>query len=164
MTSAYFLGIDPGKSGAWALTLGDGTPIWVADLPYVDNLLDIRALTGEWRRLLGETPGETVTVAIEHPLARSMESPSGHLTSGINFGALRASCLLSGMVLFTPLPATWKQRMGLTANKETSRLMAQQLFPTMNPFLKRKMDEGRAEALLLAEWRRRMEHRIKTAV
>jgi crossover junction endodeoxyribonuclease RuvC len=41
------------------------------------------------------------------------------------------------------------------ADKDASRLMAQQLFPTLVSELKRKKDHGRADAVLLAEWLRR---------
>ena len=47
-------------------------------------------------------------------------------------------------------PGVWKRRLGLGADKEQSRLRAQQLFPGAD--LRRKRDHGRAESLLLAYW------------
>jgi hypothetical protein len=52
-------------------------------------------------------------------------------------------------------PHKWKKDMGLTADKNESLAMARELWP--NAPLARKMDNGRAEALLMAEWLRRGE-------
>jgi len=54
-------------------------------------------------------------------------------------------------------PQKWKKEMGLTADKNESLEMARKLWP--NAPLTRKMDNGRAEALLMAEWLRRGELR-----
>ncbi len=54
-------------------------------------------------------------------------------------------------------PRVWKKRMGLTtADKETSRAMAIRMFPLLAKELARKGDDGRAEALLIAEYGRRI--------
>lgn len=45
-------------------------------------------------------------------------------------------------------PTVWKRALGLGKDKEASRLKAMQLFPSAD--LRRKKDQGRAEALLLA--------------
>lgn len=47
-------------------------------------------------------------------------------------------------------PQVWKTQMGLSYNKETSRAMAEGLFPANRGSLLRKKDDGRAEAMLLA--------------
>jgi hypothetical protein len=52
-------------------------------------------------------------------------------------------------------PQKWKKDMGLTSDKNESLTMARELWP--NAPLTRKMDNGRAEALLMAEWARRGE-------
>lgn len=52
-------------------------------------------------------------------------------------------------------PQKWKKEMGLTSDKDESLEMARQLWP--NAPLERKKDNGRAEALLMAEWLRRGE-------
>jgi hypothetical protein len=41
-------------------------------------------------------------------------------------------------------------------NKDSSRLAAMRLFPAMSEQLARKKDDGRAEAILLAEYARRL--------
>jgi hypothetical protein len=53
-------------------------------------------------------------------------------------------------------PQKWKKDMGLTSDKDLSLAMARELWPTAP--LSRKMDNGRAEALLMAEWLRKQEN------
>ena len=52
-------------------------------------------------------------------------------------------------------PQKWKKDMGLTSDKNESLTMARELWP-ITP-LARKKDNGRAEALLMAEWLRRQD-------
>ena len=52
-------------------------------------------------------------------------------------------------------PQKWKKELGLTSDKDLSLNMARELWPDAP--LARKMDNGRAEALLMAEWLRRGE-------
>jgi crossover junction endodeoxyribonuclease RuvC len=52
-------------------------------------------------------------------------------------------------------PRAWKKDMGLTADKDESLSMARELWPDAP--LARKKDNGRAEALLIAEWLRRQD-------
>jgi crossover junction endodeoxyribonuclease RuvC len=52
-------------------------------------------------------------------------------------------------------PQKWKKEMKLTSDKAQSMAMARELWP-LAP-LHRAKDNGRAEALLLAEWYRRQE-------
>lgn len=59
-------------------------------------------------------------------------------------------------------PVDWKKAMGLTGKeKDASRLLAQKLFPSVR--LARKSDSDRAEALLLADYARRIESKIEKA-
>lgn len=52
-------------------------------------------------------------------------------------------------------PATWKRAMGVTADKSEAIVIAQRLFPACAHLLYRAKDDGRAEALLIAEHGRR---------
>ena len=49
-------------------------------------------------------------------------------------------------------PAVWKVLMGVPADKNTSRAMAQKLFPRYAEKFKRVKDDGRAEAALMAQY------------
>jgi len=48
----------------------------------------------------------------------------------------------------------WKRAQGVTADKETSLVAARERFPESCEQLTRKKDNGRAEALLIADWMR----------
>jgi crossover junction endodeoxyribonuclease RuvC len=50
-------------------------------------------------------------------------------------------------------PQTWKKALKLSSDKQQSLDLARELWPSAP--LARKKDNGRAEALLLAEWLRR---------
>ena len=53
-------------------------------------------------------------------------------------------------------PKTWKDALSLSSDKSQSLEMARKLFPSMGDALKRKSDDGRAEALLMLEYHRRV--------
>jgi crossover junction endodeoxyribonuclease RuvC len=77
----------------------------------------------------------------------------GH-SSGIIMGVLSALGFSYELVR----PQEWKKEFGLLKmQKDASRTVAQNLFPSVNLSLKK--DEGRAEALLIAEWGRRQRTR-----
>ena len=75
-------------------------------------------------------------------------------TVGVGFGAW-LGLLAALQIPYTRVrPGVWKKAEGLGPDKEQARLRAQQLFPGAD--LQRKRDHGRAEALLLAWWGRRL--------
>lgn len=67
---------------------------------------------------------------------------------GAPLGALAAL----GVPVIEVRPAVWKALMGVTADKNTSRAMAQKLFPRYAEKFKRVKDDGRAEAALMAQY------------
>jgi hypothetical protein len=52
-------------------------------------------------------------------------------------------------------PQRWKKLMGVTADKNTSRQLAINLWPDQAHLFARVKDVDRAEAALIAEWYRR---------
>ena len=69
-------------------------------------------------------------------------------------GAIEAvSAICSDRVEYV-LPQAWKKEMGLGKDKEKSLEMARQLFP--DAMLNLKKHHGKAEALLIAEYARRV--------
>lgn len=155
-----FMGIDPGREGAWALVDRDGRGLWVEDLPYVSNRLDTHALLRTWRLQMGSELSD-VRAAIEHPLAYVNQSPTFNLTSGINYGQLVGALAVCGIAFEEVMPAAWKSKVGLNADKEKSRLKAIQAYPHFARELQFKKNDGRAEALWLGEFERRKTLRIR---
>ena len=89
---------------------------------------------------------------IENPSAM----PGQGSTSMFSFGF---SCGVAQMVIaanFIPVglvhPATWKKAMGLSKDKDSSRLKASQMAPHLAHNWSRSKDDGRAEAFLLCRF------------
>ena len=149
-----YVGIDPGLKGAIACVGGEYPEIW--DMPVLNGRVNVKFISdlfGGWQ----EEYHDITMVYIEQQQAMPGQGVSSTFKTGANYGALLAVLTLVG-VPFDIIPAgTWKRTMGLTKEKELSREKAIHLFPNSALFFQRKKDEGRAEALLLAEYcRRRM--------
>lgn len=155
----YFIGIDPGKTGAIAIITDDGR-----EAVYDFGPEALTALSDLWaRKRAVEAMGKEMEVfaMVEKPFAGSPEGRKQGATSMLNYGAaygqakgwLEAYCIPFEEVH----PATWKAKMGMRGkDKEFSRAKAMQIFPALaGTRLKRKLDHNRAEALLLAEYLRR---------
>jgi crossover junction endodeoxyribonuclease RuvC len=80
--------------------------------------------------------------------------PGQGVTSMFNFG--RSYGDVRGVIgaMEVPLhfvtPQKWKKHFGLSSDKEQSRLRAIRMFPAVADSFKRKKDDGRAEAALIA--------------
>lgn len=64
-----------------------------------------------------------------------------------------------GLEVELVLPQVWKTHFRLRGDKEASRRLALRLIPESAPFLTRKLDHNRAEALLLAQYGLDRSHR-----
>jgi crossover junction endodeoxyribonuclease RuvC len=166
MASRVWIGIDPGLSGAVGV-LGDTGEIWVYDTPTValqrgaaskrrEYAVGAMAqLLRQWRER-----GGYHYAALELVQARPGESSQSGLQTGRGGGIWEGILAALDIPYQRIHPSVWKKRIfagtGLpTGDKGASRVLAQQLFPAAVPDLQRVKDDGRAEALLLAEWARR---------
>jgi hypothetical protein len=151
----YILSIDPGINGAIAIIKVDLTPIFVTvfDMPTYTlkvadkkrKKLDLSALS-----LLLETYSTSRTIALIEDVA-SMPSDGhvGAFSFGFSTGAIHGALSMAGIKIEKVKPAVWKAELGLDADKSKSIKLAIKKFPDAEKFLKRKMDDGRAEAILL---------------
>ncbi len=155
-----YLGIDPGVNGAIAVICD--TTVIVIDLPIVKvkrkggtkseyNLPELRSLL----RVFRNEP--FCTVVIEEALVQIAGKGSNAYTAyrvGVGYGMLVGMLAGLGLPYEKVHPTVWKRAMGLLKkDKEDSRLKALGMFPQAD--ILRKKDEGRSEALLLAEYCRR---------
>lgn len=143
------LGIDPGAiSGAYAYwdTISDAA--FVGDIPVIDKNVNC----AELNRILDIYRPD---VAI---IERVGSMPGQGVASSFSFG--RGVGRIEGVIAASELcvefvtPQIWKKHFRLPGgpkNKELSRAKAIQLFPGVTG-LSRKLDAGRAEALLIAKW------------
>ena len=157
MITSKFIGIDPGLTGAIGVIDLKNECIRVIDLPTLvvgkKRELDVVALV---QILKDEILGSSAVVGLEKVGAM----PKQGLASTASF--MRAAGILEGAVaalgaryeLVTP--QRWKKNImeGMAKEKEASRLKASQLFPEIDLSLKKH--HGRADALLIAEFMRRL--------
>jgi Holliday junction resolvasome RuvABC endonuclease subunit len=147
------LGVDPGVHGGLAIVdIVDGTTpelIDAIDIPTVGikakERVDVHALRA-W--IEAQRPDHA---AIERAGSMPRQGVASTFKYGRATGSIEATVTLCGVPHTLIEPAVWKRRHGLYgADKETSRQLALQLFPSAAALLARKMDHGRAEAALIA--------------
>ena len=131
---------------------------------------DLYALLCEPREALSE-----MFVALEEPMAMPNQSSRTTAVQFRNFGRIEGVLAATGLAVTLVSPAKWKRDLGLlltpaekydpetqlaltpsrltTARKRKALKMARELWP--DAWIDRTKDDGRAEALLLAEWLRR---------
>lgn len=142
-----YMGIDPGKDGAMAVVLENGSvEITVFDRDRYRNLLEYWSDSSEIRCCLervGAMPGQGVTSMFKF---------------GENFGFIQGLLTAYGIPHELVTPQKWKKEFQITGDKNRSIAVCKRLFPGVS--LRRtdrcKTDhDGMAEALLMAEYARR---------
>lgn len=146
------IGIDPGSStGAIAaLHLGRSADE-VADLPVAGvkakARIDVHALA-DWIR--SHKPGHCF---IERAQAFPGQGASSGFKYGRATGAVEATVMMCGVPLTIIEVSAWKKHYRLKGgDKESARALAIQLHPHLASSLARKLDHGRAEAILIAHF------------
>lgn len=169
----HFLGIDPGFSGAICLMNADGDVLQLFDVPTVSFETTKKTKAGNARKrteydeaALATYFRETRMVVndllgvLEATSPRPNESAMSAHSFGVGFGILRGMLAQSGIPYERIFPATWKAVVmaGMPKNKEASVPTAARLFPSVAHKLRGPRGaalDGRADALLLAEYGRR---------
>lgn len=148
LTDKVYVGIDPGAKGAIAILQGD--KVIIDDMPSIEEAIEI---------IRNSSPSFECRAAIEqvHPLPG--QSCIASFTYGENFllAKILIMCYNNSPVMVSPM--RWKKYYGLkkepnetkTEYKRKSVEKARELFPQAAELLKYSKD-GRAEALLIANW------------
>jgi crossover junction endodeoxyribonuclease RuvC len=153
MPDHRILGIDPGLSGALAL-LTSGGELIVRDVPcFVTDRggkskrqADLRSLVDIIRRM-------RPTYAV---IERVGAMPGQGVTSMFAFG--RVAGQIDGVIAALEIPVSyaapliWRKALAVPPGKDGSRLRASELMPAYSEIWRRKKDDGRAEAALIALW------------
>lgn len=147
-TSKLFYGVDAGAKGAYACVSEDGRFLAVEDLPQTNE---------DWLDLLQidyNRPGDHC--ALENVHALPNQSTVSGFTFGKNVGKaeLLAENLSSVEEPLLVTPQRWKKYFKLDRDKHKSVDLAREMFPEAEGLLTYSKD-GRAEALLIAEYCRR---------
>ena len=142
-----YVGVDPGKNGAYAFVAedGDGAEVYAWDDDgFVESM---RALAR----------GRCVA-CVEKVGAMHGQGVRSMFTFGKSAGFIEGVLAALGIGYQLIPPKTWKAEFGLNSDKAASIEVCKRLFPGVNLLATdkcRKDSDGMAEALLMAEYARR---------
>jgi crossover junction endodeoxyribonuclease RuvC len=145
------VGIDPGNNGGIALLHGDRL-IYADHLPIVGKTLSGHLLNNWFADIEPDTPA---MVVVEQVHAMPKQGVSSTFNFGKAVGIIEGVIAARNLPLFWVTPQRWKKSIGVTADKNTSRQLAINLWPEQAHLFARVKDVDRAEAALIAEWYRR---------
>ncbi len=166
-----YVGVDPGKIGAVA-RMRDGIIERLEDVPTVKvgkkgnkREIDVRALSLLvcWPMLSEFKPASELFVTIEKQQAYPKQGAVSNFSTGRAFGQLEGVVAALGIPHLIVPPKTWQKMMtaGIPGDdpKGRSVIAATRLFPSMADQLRGPrggIKDGRSDALLIAEYGRRM--------
>lgn len=141
---AFFIGVDPGASGAIAVLDKEGV--------VVDLFKTGESETDVERKLSCSSGRDGVFALIERVHSMPKQGVASSFKFGQSYGFLRG-ILTANLIPFEEVqPAKWQQAMGCRTkgDKNVTKQKAGQLFPTV------KVAHWNADALLIAEYCRRV--------
>lgn len=141
------VGIDPGLTGALAALTGTGDYGESMDMPHADGRVVV-ADVGDFLVSLAEVK----MVVIEQVHSMPKQGVVSTFKFGRSYGCIEGIVAALGFPVTEITPQRWKRRMGVTADKESARAKAIELWPEARGDFARKKDCGRAEAALIAKW------------
>lgn len=147
-----FIGIDPGKKGGIAKIFEDGDNRNVTVEPFSEEAL-ISLASGL------ESCPTPVYCVLEKVNAMPGQGVVSMFNFGKNFGFIQGVLQSRGIAYELVPPQKWKKMFSVTSDKNTSISVAKKLFPKVNLFATprcKKEHDGMAEALLMAEYARRV--------
>ena len=141
----YYIGVDPGKSGAFAILKDNQIEMYSV----FDKQAFINAMYSMSKK--------KVRCCLEKVHAMPKQGSVSMFNFGMNFGWLKGVLDAFGIPYQEIPPQTWKKEFGLNSKKEKSIEVCHQLFPDANlvPHNCRTAHDGIAESILLAEYARR---------
>jgi hypothetical protein len=151
MNPPVILGIDPGIKGAIAVVRRDAISVY--DMPTVDE-----EVAGKMRKRIDAHTfrdiiigvGPVQMVLLEKPTTRPGEAPRAALSYGIGFGQMLGILVALERPHKVILSQAWTKALGVGADKDDHRVEAMRRFPASSDLFKRKKDDGRADAALIA--------------
>lgn len=161
--NAAYIGIDPGAEGAIAVIWPDGRhEIHDIDHSFVDGIGTLIGISSRAR-----LNGVGLWAVLEHVTAMPKQGVASSFKFGASWGHLRGALIALGIpILAEPRPPQWKGKVmaGRHTGKDkkdqktVARDVARELYPDCSDMLKRAKDADRAEALLIAEYGRRLDN------
>lgn len=144
MTYKCIMGIDPGVSGAVAFYFPEQrAAISAYDVPVVGKEIDAAAL---YDLIINYNP-DLAVLEIVHAMPK--QGVSSSFNFGQSYGVAKGVVGAIKIETINVAPTKWKKHFGLSADKEQARALAIATWPHSDHF-RRKKDNGRAEAALMA--------------
>jgi crossover junction endodeoxyribonuclease RuvC len=147
------IGMDPGLSGSWGAIDHNGKYLGCGDMHNANKIIHTNQV---WMEICQATEKMDREFVVESVHAMPKQGVSSTFTFGMAYMAAIAIAQRSYRPTTMVTPQKWKKAMGLSKDKNLSLDMARELWPEAP--LKRKKDNGRAEALLISEFFRREMH------
>lgn len=157
----YIVGIDPGLDGAVAIMCTETGKIEITDTPtttYKSGKKNKRMFLAQEMAniLIPAEMGVGTQVFIEQVSAMPGQGVTSMFGFGKGYGIWIGICAALRIPTTFVTPQRWKKEiMAGIPDKTAARIRAQQLFPAVAPVMKLVKHDGRAEALLIAEYGRR---------
>ena len=152
-TPRRIIGIDVGLNGAIAMMQGE-TLTGIVDMPTVSltrNGVAKRQISiPELIAILDEFKPEEAF--IEKVFAMAGQGVTSVFSFGRSLGAIEGVIAARSIKATLITPQTWQKAMGCSGGKDGARARAMELFPYNVDYFKRKKDDGRADAALIACW------------
>ena len=147
------IGIDCGLSGAIACLEG-GNVVEIYDMPTMVIETNKKAKRQVSAHMLAEIIGKIQPdiAYVEKPASRPGQSVVAMFGFGRSLGVVEGVLAALNISVTYVAPATWTRAMGKPQGKDASRHRAMELYPDHQHLFKRVMDDGRAEAALIATW------------
>lgn len=154
------LGIDPGLDGALAVIDAIGLVVFDTPTLTVQSAKGNRReydLTAMSRSVRAAVRDQNAVAYVEKVHAMPGQGVRSMFTMGYGSGAWAGILAALEVPVTYVSPQRWKKALlaDMGTDKDASRLRAMQLFPSFAELFKRKKDDGRAEATLIAEYGRR---------
>lgn len=150
-----YIGIDPGKNGGIAV-VGFGS---VEAYKLTESkLINILKTARDKNNILQQ---DYSICYLEQVHSMPNQGVSSTFSFGENFGFIKGVLEAYGITCKLVTPQKWKKAMGCTSDKQTSIRRCKELFPTVDLRATKKCrtdHDGMAEALLIAEYGRRVEN------
>ena len=152
-TPRRIIGVDVGLDGAIAMMNGTDL-IKVLDMPTVtldrNGKAKRQISIPELIEIINEFKPEEAY--IEKVFAMSGQGVTSVFSFGRSLGAIEGVIAARSIKSTLITPQTWQKAMGVSGGKDGARARAMELFPYQMDFFKRKKDDGRADAALIACW------------
>ena len=152
------IGIDPGISGSICF-FQDGVIKDVVDMPtMIEGKKNKKQVNGsqifnEISEKIKNMDKKNIKVVIEHVTAMPGQGVTSMFNFGQSFGILKGICSAMQLSVYFVRPAKWKKYFNLiNSEKDASRTRAIEIFPYFSPYLSRKKDSNKADAILIASY------------